>query len=130
MKNCASSSRCNAFMMPNSAFGNSSVYGNSLPHEKWIPSINEVQKSLVKLSILLQIPAPSQGPNYEAIVLTRPEGILFLASLMMPHACKFTCILQEFYSNFFLQHLPSILKIIFQYPFFHLHIYSQCCFSY
>lgn len=48
----------------------------------------------------------SQEPNYKAISLTRPEGILFLVSLMMLPAGKFRSILQEglhlnsFYSTY------------------------------
>lgn len=48
----------------------------------------------------------SQEPNYKAIALTRPEGILFLVSLMMLPAGKFRRILQErlhlnsFYSTY------------------------------
>lgn len=54
----------------------------------------------------------SREPNYEAIAFTRPEGILFLVSLMMLHAGMFRSILQEeLYSNSFYSTYLAALSI-------------------
>lgn len=82
-------------------------------------STYEVQKSvhMVKLIFFKEMSyyksqLLSREPNYEAIALTRPEGILFLVSLMMLHAGKFRSILQEeLYPNSFYSTYLAVLSI-------------------
>lgn len=108
-------------MTLHSAFGNSLVYGKPLPCEQeWIPSVHlwssEICSSgkanFLKETSYYKIQLLSWEPNYEAIALTRPEGILFLVSLMMLHAGKFRNILEEeLYSNSFYSIYLSVLRI-------------------
>lgn len=88
--------------------------------QEWIPSVHlwssEICSSgkahFLKEMSYYKSQLLSQEPNYGAIALTRPEGILFLASLMMLHAGKFRSILQEeLYSNSFYSTYLAVLSI-------------------